>query len=396
MGVACSGSKRNEQLLLHVDVYIWKEKEKKYHLYDYSSHESHYQQLQLIQDTKLCKYGENILAVQPNQTIEGAQELFVIKERVLRPITDIWSIVRNDQVNGVPVTNRVQLFPGQTIRLGRVKIILWEACFNQAMATEESEKEKDEDPNGLDDSENSNAENSCRICMSKVGTISNPLINPCQCSGSVKYIHIKCLQQWIHNKFKIRELNNIVLYFWSNLICEICKEQYKLEYKFKNRKYHLIDIPRPKEAYFIFWISHIDKNKEKGLYVINLNGRTNIKIGRVQENDIKLQDISVSRNHALITFNREDESIYLEDLGSKFGTLLQIDQLKLDCKSIIQVANSVFIFDYLKKNQKHYELPSFYKVVEKETQQQPQDFVEDDVLVNVDNNKYLSGDNEAS
>jgi len=54
-----------------------------------------------------------------------------------------------------------------------------------------------------------------------------------------------------------------------------------VEYKFKNRKYHLIDIPRPKEAYFIFWISHIDKNKEKGLYVINLNGRSNIKIGRV-------------------------------------------------------------------------------------------------------------------
>ena len=39
------------------------------------------------------------------------------------------------------------------------------------MATEESEKEKDEDANGLDDSENNNAENSCRICMSKIGTI---------------------------------------------------------------------------------------------------------------------------------------------------------------------------------------------------------------------------------
>lgn len=48
---------------------------------------------------------------------------------------------------------------------------------------------------------------------------------------------------------------------------------YLVDFKFQDRRYALLDIPKPKEAYLSFSISHIDKNKEKGLYVINMNGR---------------------------------------------------------------------------------------------------------------------------
>ena len=46
-----------------------------------------------------------------------------------------------------------------------------------------------------------------------------------------------------------------------------------MDFQYKDRRYNLLDIPKPKEAYLIFSISHIDKNKEQGLYVINMNGR---------------------------------------------------------------------------------------------------------------------------
>eukprot|EP00828_Plagiopyla_frontata_P033783 TRINITY_DN43894_c0_g1_i1.p1 TRINITY_DN43894_c0_g1~~TRINITY_DN43894_c0_g1_i1.p1 ORF type:complete len:117 (-),score=13.77 TRINITY_DN43894_c0_g1_i1:225-575(-) len=36
---------------------------------------------------------------------------------------------------------------------------------------------------------------SCRICFSGNFTKGNPLISPCNCSGSLKYIHLQCLQQ---------------------------------------------------------------------------------------------------------------------------------------------------------------------------------------------------------
>ena len=36
----------------------------------------------------------------------------------------------------------------------------------------------------------------CRFCLgSKVGT-NNPLISPCQCKGSLEFVHFKCLNRW--------------------------------------------------------------------------------------------------------------------------------------------------------------------------------------------------------
>jgi hypothetical protein len=36
----------------------------------------------------------------------------------------------------------------------------------------------------------------CRICLGDENYNNNPLINPCTCSGTMKYIHLYCLKQW--------------------------------------------------------------------------------------------------------------------------------------------------------------------------------------------------------
>jgi len=46
------------------------------------------------------------------------------------------------------------------------------------------------------------------------------------------------------------------------------------------------------------------------------------KMGRGHESDLRVSDISVSRCHAVIKFNPEEKSFYLEDNLSKFGTLV--------------------------------------------------------------------------
>jgi pSer/pThr/pTyr-binding forkhead associated (FHA) protein len=46
------------------------------------------------------------------------------------------------------------------------------------------------------------------------------------------------------------------------------------------------------------------------------------KMGRGHESDLRVSDISVSRCHAVIKFNSENNSFYLEDNLSKFGTLV--------------------------------------------------------------------------
>jgi E3 ubiquitin-protein ligase DOA10 len=36
----------------------------------------------------------------------------------------------------------------------------------------------------------------CRICLDESDTPENPFISPCKCDGSMKFIHLTCLQEW--------------------------------------------------------------------------------------------------------------------------------------------------------------------------------------------------------
>ena len=49
------------------------------------------------------------------------------------------------------------------------------------------------------------------------------LISPCNCTGSMKYIHIDCLKEWLEGKKHMKETPVVNSYIWKNLECEICK-----------------------------------------------------------------------------------------------------------------------------------------------------------------------------
>lgn len=57
-----------------------------------------------------------------------------------------------------------------------------------------------------------------RICHCE-GGLDSPLITPCYCSGSLRYVHQACLQLWI----KSSDIRN----------CELCKFQFIMETKVK-------------------------------------------------------------------------------------------------------------------------------------------------------------------
>lgn len=40
----------------------------------------------------------------------------------------------------------------------------------------------------------------CRICFEHRQKDKNPLISICSCTGSVKFIHLNCLKQWLKTK----------------------------------------------------------------------------------------------------------------------------------------------------------------------------------------------------
>merc|ERR1711913_21495 len=56
----------------------------------------------------------------------------------------------------------------------------------------------------------------CRICFQDLVDPDNPLISPCRCSGSIGYVHRKCLRKWIEVNYAVDFPK-----------CEICHFPYK-------------------------------------------------------------------------------------------------------------------------------------------------------------------------
>ena len=63
----------------------------------------------------------------------------------------------------------------------------------------------------------------CRICLCEDTDKANPLFSPCKCAGTMGFIHLSCLKEWLNSKKIIKESEYTKTYFWKNLECELCK-----------------------------------------------------------------------------------------------------------------------------------------------------------------------------
>lgn len=174
----------------------------------------------------------------------------------------------------------------------------------------------------------------CRICYRTDSDFENPLVAPCKCTGSMRYIHLRCLQSAIASKFTIAQNSNFTMITWKSYECEICLSEYPKYMIHKSKTYSMIDyalITYDKYIIFDYFIYDDAKFKanRKGILIINmneasLNSNNEITLGRTQTNQVKLKNISVSRVHC--TIKVIDGQVMIKDNESKFGTLLYLRQ----------------------------------------------------------------------
>ena len=177
----------------------------------------------------------------------------------------------------------------------------------------------------------------CRICYGIDFSIENPLICPCTCKGSMKYIHFKCLKNWLNSKIEI-DLNINpqieeevgITYSAKELYCELCKSKFPDYIKHKGKIYN-ISFYKPKfNKYIILESIRADKFKTKFFHILSFdNNKCHITLGRSNDCELSIPELSVSRFHCFI--HRDKNKLYLEDNNSKFGTcvLLQNSNLLL-------------------------------------------------------------------
>ncbi|CAI2385719.1 unnamed protein product [Moneuplotes crassus] len=193
----------------------------------------------------------------------------------------------------------------------------------------------------------------CRICLSGECDKTDPLISICNCSGTVKYIHINCAKELLKCKMKIRRSEYYVCLTWENMKCELCKEKLPdtievpvdmsntmkdsyLSLHESTRLVNLIDTPEEilEFPYIVMECLNsamLKKNTSKIIFFIKMM-EEKVIIGRGQAAQVRLPDISISRQHTAIYLTEKNE-FYLTDYQSKFGTLiLQKEAIKMSSK----------------------------------------------------------------
>ena len=244
-------------------------------------------------------------------------------------------------------------------------------------------KKEDIEKNSNKDNESKETKNKksqiCRICyLGEYDKINNPLIKPCKCSGSMKYIHYECLLHWIKTKIKannpIQDDNNILsTYSLCDVECELCKNKLPNYIRHKNKIYSLLNLDKKFDGnmaeknkikekikkkikewnynYIIFDLISPNKSDNKYRFLAKFDKNNILKIGRGIEVQLVLNDISVSRNHCQLKLEN-DGSIVIEDNNSKFGTLILIQgelEILKGQKLNIQAGSNYLIIELKKK-----------------------------------------------
>ena len=169
----------------------------------------------------------------------------------------------------------------------------------------------------------------------------------------MKYIHLNCLQQWLKTNTYILYENNELCktYKYKEAECELCKTKFPDYIRHKGKLYEINDLGNDFKNYIIFECLTLDKNNNKFLYVLSLDNNNLLSIGRGNDCSLVLSDASISRNHCALRFN--NKKVFLEDCGSKFGTLILYHEAKIklieDLKLYLQIGRS-FIKCKVKKS----------------------------------------------
>ena len=249
------------------------------------------------------------------------------------------------------------------IRFGRVQFIV------RSMKDKSTENKKDESNNNKSiflPNDNSNLKKNlgnkilvCEFCDKKeTDNINNPIIKVCPCK-KCPLLHLNCFKNDYIKKDKMfyysnKDYNSGTLKIVSliNYLCPYCNEPYNPIIKINSKFYNTLPYSFDKNNYHII-LESINFVKD-GVYCIMIiiftfpNKKEEFFLGRGHEASFKISDISISRVHAKIYL--KEDNIVIDDLGSKFGTLLlvrnnvDVNEM-LEKKMKIQIGRNVVWLD---------------------------------------------------
>ena len=89
------------------------------------------------------------------------------------------------------------------------------------------------------------------MCLFEEEEEDNKLITPCICKGTMKYIHIGCLKEWVNNKRRVIQHDYMTTYVFSWLECELCKTKLPDKIVEKGKFHEIIEYDIPQEGDYL-------------------------------------------------------------------------------------------------------------------------------------------------
>lgn len=332
---------------LNVESYYWNKESN--NLFDYDSQDNHKNQFSFEGNGQIMRQEKNLLFTKTKHQKNYSSKLFTFLYNfsfhkdavVMNPIENSDKSYITLRHTFGPDTDAIEsiglkLKLGDTIKLGKLSLICRELKhYNKQVSefinlTKLREKTFYEE---MDKKESINlilSQNKikiskniiCRFCLCEDNDLQNPLIAPCKCSGTMKYIHIDCLRNWLKSKVNMKILTYMTAYSFKRLECELCLTPVPMKFKLKSGVYDLINLDKPEGSYVIFE-QVVKEDQDRIFYLITFKNKKSLKIGRSNDSDIRLSDISISRHHANLV--EDDKGLFLSDNKSKFGSLLLLE-----------------------------------------------------------------------
>jgi hypothetical protein len=83
---------------------------------------------------------------------------------------------------------------------------------------------------------------SSRICYTDTAEEHNPLISPCSCDGTMKFIHLNSSSSaYVQG---LRSTEHVVSFIWHSLDCDLCKKLFPQSVTINRVRTYLMEIPK--------------------------------------------------------------------------------------------------------------------------------------------------------
>mmetsp|Transcript_47756 Transcript_47756/g.134859 ORF Transcript_47756/g.134859 Transcript_47756/m.134859 type:complete len:418 (-) Transcript_47756:97-1350(-) len=295
-------------------------------LFDFEAHHLHTKTFTVLKPMVCVRTGTDVQMFEEHAQLPAGSEpllrlvqkegsFWVDKVSPSNSSKKLWLVVH-------PSSHR--LAEGDVIKLGRFKFRVRQLVASPSGGTQPELRLDDSGvvqcPNSARNREL--ATTLCRICLLEGSTDDDPLICPCQCKGSIEFIHLGCLRHWIRGRLNLSD-NTDGSYFYRPLACELCKAVYPAYVHVQHERSPLVEVPRTVPPFIVL---ENMVHATRGLHVISLAEKV-LKLGRGHESDVRIADVSISRCHAMVRFHRG--YFVLEDNNSKFGTLVAMKKPRM-------------------------------------------------------------------